>query len=86
MPRVIAMHDVDDVEHWLSSPRREEIFEGVAFDMVTFVHPTEPNKVGLSANIPDLDRFLEINNGPIGQEAMLHDGVHPDTIVVMIEA
>ncbi len=86
MPRVIAMHDVDDVEHWLSSPKREEIFKDVAFDMVTFVHPTEPNKVGLSANIPDLDKFLEINNGPIGQEAMKHDGVHADTIVVMIEA
>lgn len=27
MPRVIAMHDVDDVEHWLSSPKREERLE-----------------------------------------------------------
>lgn len=86
MPRVIAMHDVDDAEHWLSSTKRDEIFKDVAFDIVTFVHPTEPNKVGLSANIPDLDRFLEINNGPIGQAAMKHDGVHPDTIVVMVEA
>ena len=86
MPRVIAMHDVDDVEHWLSSPKREEIFKEVAFDMVTFVHPKEPNKVGLSATIPDLDKFLEINNGPIGQAAMEHDGVHADTIVVMLEA
>ncbi|WP_171210370.1 MULTISPECIES: hypothetical protein [unclassified Ruegeria] len=86
MPRVIAMHDVDDVEHWLSSPKREEIFKDVVFDMVTFVHSTEPNKVGLSANIPDLDKFLEINNGPLGQAAMKHDGVHADTIVVMIEA
>jgi hypothetical protein len=80
------MHDVDDVEHWLSSPKRDEIFKEVAFDMVTFVHPTEPNKVGLSANIPDLDKFFEINNGPVGQAAMKHDGVHADTIVVMLEA
>ncbi|CUH45531.1 hypothetical protein [Ruegeria atlantica] len=86
MPRVIAMHDVDDVEHWLSSQQREDIFKDVAFDMVTFVHPTEPNKVGLSANIPDLDKFLEINNGPIGQAAMKHDGIQADTIAVMIEA
>ncbi len=86
MPRVIAMHNVDNVEHWLSSPKRDEIFKEVAFDMVTFVHPSEPNKVGLSANIPDLDRFLEINGSPIGQAAMKHDGVQPDTIVLMVEA
>ncbi|WP_282154371.1 hypothetical protein [Ruegeria atlantica] len=86
MPRVIAMHNVDNVEHWLSSPKRDEIFKEVAFDMVTFVHPSEPNKVGLSANIPDLDRFLEINSSPIGQAAMKHDGVQPDTIVLMVEA
>ena len=86
MPRIIAMHDVEDVEHWLSSPKRDEIFKDVAFDMVTFVHPTEPNRVGVSANIPDVDKFLEINSGPIGQAAMKHDGVHPDTIVLMVEA
>ncbi|MFK8036374.1 MAG: hypothetical protein AB8B94_19755 [Hyphomicrobiales bacterium] len=86
MPRIIAMHDVDDVERWLASPKRDEIFKNVAFDMVTFVHPVEPNKVGLSANIPDIDKFLEINNGPIGVEAMKHDGVHADTVVFMVEA
>lgn len=86
MPRVIAMHDVDDVEQWLASPKRDEIFKEVAFDMVTFVHPTQPNKVGLSANIPDIEKFLEINNSPLGMAAMKHDGVHPDTVVMMVEA
>ncbi|MEM7445731.1 MAG: hypothetical protein AAF414_20590 [Pseudomonadota bacterium] len=86
MPRIIAMHDVDDVDHWLSSSKRHEIFKDVATDMVTFVDPTEPNKVGLSATIRDLDKFLEINNGPIGEAAMKHDGVHADTIVFMVEA
>jgi len=86
MPRVIAMHDVDDVEYWLSSTKRDEIFKDVAFDMVTFVHPTEPNKVGISANIPDVDKFLEVNSSPSGLAAMKHDGVHPDTVVLMVEA
>ncbi|MEP0521944.1 MAG: hypothetical protein ABJO09_18090 [Hyphomicrobiales bacterium] len=86
MPRVITMHEVDDVEHWLASPKRDEIFKDFASDMVTFVHPTEPNKVGLSASIPDIDKFLEINNSPIGKAAMKHDGVHAETIVFMIEA
>ncbi len=66
MPRVIGMHDVDDVEHWLASPKRDKIFKDVAVDMVTFVHLSEPNKVGLSANISDLEKLLEINNSPLG--------------------
>lgn len=74
MPRVITMHDVDDVEHWLASPKRDEVFKDIAFNMVTFVDPTEPNKLGLSAN------------SPIGEAAMKHDGVHADTIVFMVEA
>lgn len=86
MPRVIAMHDVDDVDHWLSSPKREEIFKDVATDIVTFVHPAEPNKVGVSMTITDLDGFNAIQQGPIGAKAMKHDGVHPDTIVAMVEA
>lgn len=86
MPRVIAMHDVDDVDRWLASSKRDEIFKEVAFDMVTYVNPSEPNKVGLSANIPDIEKFLEINNSSAGQAAMQHDGVHPDTIHICIEA
>ena len=86
MPRVIAMHDVDNVEHWLASPKRDEIFRDVVFDMVTFVHPTDPNKVGLSANISDIEKFLEVYNGPLGVAAMEYDGVRPDTVVMMVEA
>lgn len=80
------MQDVDDVKHWLASQKREEIFKDVAFDMVAFVHPTEPNKAGISANIPDPQKFLEINNGPIGETSMKHHGVHADTIFFMVEA
>lgn len=58
----------------------------VAFDMVTFVHPTDPNKVGISARIPDIEKFLEINDGPLGVAAMKHDGVRRETIVMMVEA
>lgn len=86
MPRIIATHNVDDVEHWLSSTKRDEIFKEVAFDIVTFVDSSEANKVGISANIPDLDKFLEINGSPAGEAAMKHDGVHPNTIVLMVEA
>jgi hypothetical protein len=30
MPKLIATHEVDDVTHWLSSPKREEVFGSVA--------------------------------------------------------
>ena len=43
MPRIIAIHEVDDAEHWLASSKRDEIFKGVASNIVTFVHRFEPN-------------------------------------------
>ena len=37
MPKLIATHEVNDVAHWLSSKKREEVFSGVAKDIRTFV-------------------------------------------------
>ncbi|NKB52190.1 MAG: hypothetical protein GKR97_08215 [Rhizobiaceae bacterium] len=54
MPRIISTHEVDDVAHWLASPKREELFGGVAENIRTFVHPTEPNQVGLTMDIADM--------------------------------
>ena len=39
MPKLIATHEVDDVAHWLSSPKREEVFGSVASNISTFVDP-----------------------------------------------
>lgn len=61
MPRVVAMHDIDDVEHWLWSLKREEIFKGVMEDIVTFVHPTKPNRVGISATSPSWRPSMPFN-------------------------
>jgi hypothetical protein len=40
MPKLIVTHEVDDIEHWLASPKREEVFGGVATNIRTFVHDT----------------------------------------------
>ena len=48
MPRLIATHEVDDVAHWLTSPKRQEVFAGVAENIRTFVNPDDPNSVGLT--------------------------------------
>lgn len=42
MPKLIATHEVDDVAHWLSSPKRGEVFGSVASDIRTFVDPANP--------------------------------------------
>jgi hypothetical protein len=85
MPRVIATHEVDDVAHWLGSPKRAEVFGEVASDIVTFTDPQNPKRTGLSMTIKDLSAFQAVLDSPAGVEAMKYDGVNPDTLVVLIE-
>src|ERR1017187_8147974 len=54
MPTLIAFHEVDDVEHWLSSPKRAEVFGPLGIAIRTFRDPEGSNRVGLIANIPDM--------------------------------
>ena len=86
MPKVIATHEVDDVAHWLSSSKRVEVFGELASDIVTFTDPQNPKRVGLSMTIPDMAAFQAMLESPAGAETMKHDGVHPDTLVVLIES
>jgi hypothetical protein len=85
MPKLIATHEVDDVAHWLSSPKRAEVFSGVATDIQTYVDPTRPNHVGLSMNVADMAAFQAIMESDAGAEAMKYDGVHADTMVLLFE-
>ena len=85
MTKVIATHEVDDIAHWLASPKRAEVFSGVASNIQTYVDPTRPNQVGLSMDIHDMDGFQAIMASDVGAEAMKHDGVHPDTLLVFLE-
>ena len=59
MPKLIATHEVDDVAHWLASPKRREVFAGVATNITTYVRPSEPNRVGLSMDVADVAAFEE---------------------------
>jgi len=85
MPKLIATHEVDDVAHWLSSPKREEVFGPVASDISTFVDPNRPNQVGLSMAVADMAAFEAVMQSDAGAAAMAYDGVHPDTLVVYVE-
>lgn len=85
MPKLVATHEVDDIAHWLSSPKREEVFAGVATDITTFVHPSEPNRVALSMYVADMDAFRAVLKSEAGAAAMKYDGVRPETLVVYVE-
>jgi hypothetical protein len=85
MPKLIATHEVNDVAHWLSSKKREEVFGGVAKDIRTFVQPDAPNRVGLSMEVAAMDAFQAIMQSEAGAAAMKHDGVRPETLVVLVE-
>jgi len=86
MPKLIITHEVDNVDHWLASPKRQEVFAGVAENIVTYVHPTEANKVGLTMSVDDMDALGALLQSDVGAAAMKHDGVRPDTIVMLISA
>ena len=83
MPKLIATHEVDDVEHWLASPKREEVFGGVATNIKTFVH--DSSRVALSMDVADLEAFDAVMKSEAGADAMKYDGVRPETLVVFVE-
>ena len=87
MPTVIAHHDIKDTAHWLASPKREEFFGPLGVTNVrTFVDPQNPARVALLMDIPDMDAVMAAMQTPEAAAAMEHDGVLPDTLVILVEA
>ncbi len=85
MPTVIIIHEVDDVDHWVKSPKREEFFGPLGMTARTFIDPDGSNRVGLIAEVPDMDTFQQSLQSEAAAEAMKHDGVRPETIRVFVE-
>jgi hypothetical protein len=85
MPTVLVIHDVDDVDHWLSSPKRKQVFEPLGITVRTFRGAEGSKQVGLLAEIPDMSKWDEVLQSEAGAEAMRYDGVHPESIVVLTE-
>lgn len=87
MPTVFGYHDVKDRDHWLASPRREEFFGPLGVTNIrTFVDPGNPTRVGLLMDVPDLDAVQAAMESEAAAEAMAHDGVVPETLVILLEA
>ena len=87
MPTVIGHHDVKDTDHWLASPRREEFFGPLGVTNIrTFVDPQNPTHVAVLMDIPDMDAVMAALQTQSGADAMEHDGVLGETLVILVEA
>lgn len=85
MATVIGVHEVDDVAHWLKSPKRAEFFGSRGMTAKTFVSPGGGRRVGvIIENVPSLDALKQALQSAEGIAAMKHDGVHADTVEIFI--
>jgi hypothetical protein len=87
MPRVIAVHEVKDLQHWLSSPKREEVFGPLGVTEIrTYVDPEGSKRVGLTMNVADMGAVMAWIETQEAADVMEHDGVIPETMVILIES
>jgi hypothetical protein len=87
MPTIIGYHDVKDTDHWLASPKREEVFGPLGVTNIrTFVDPTNRTRVGVLMDVPDMDAVMALMETQEGADAMAYDGVVRETLVILVEA
>ena len=87
MPTVIAHHDVKDKDHWLASPKREEVFGPLGVTNIrTFIDPQNPAQVAVLMDVADMDVLMAAMQSEAMAEAMAYDGVLGETLVILVEA
>jgi len=86
MTTLIITHEVDDVDHWRRSTRREDYFGPLGITARPFVDPDGSTQVGLIVECPSLEAFQEALQGQGAADAMTFDGVHPDTLRMLVES
>jgi hypothetical protein len=86
MATMLVFHEVEDVDEWLRSPRREEIFSPIGVTVRLFRDPQGSNRVGMILEVPDMAAFEEMLASDPDMEAAKADGVRIDTAVFLNEA
>ena len=87
MPTAIGHHDVNDTNHWLASPNREEFFGPLGVTNIrTFVNPQNPTQVAVLMDVADMDVVMAAMNTEAAQRVMAEDGVLPETLVILVES
>jgi hypothetical protein len=87
MPTIIGYHDVKDTDHWLASPKREQVVGPLGVTNIrTFVDPQNPTHVAVLMDVADMDALTAAMDSGAAAEAMAYDGVLPETLVILVEA
>ena len=86
MTTVMIFHEVDDVDHWVRSPKREEFFGPLGMTARPFVDPDKTNRVGLIVTVPDMATLQTALASPAAADAMKFDGVRPETMLMLVES
>ena len=86
MATYIAFHEVDDVDHWLHSPKRQELVGPMGITGQLFTDTARSNRVAVILEIPDMAAFQELLQSEAGADAMKFDGVRPETMVIFEKA
>jgi hypothetical protein len=87
MPTVIGHHDISKgKDHWLASLKREQLFGPLGVTNIrTFVSPQNPTQVAVLMDVPNLDALMAAMQNEAAAEAMAHDGVMPESLVILVE-
>lgn len=87
MPTVVAHHDITKgKDHWLASPKREELFGPLGVTNIrTFVNPADPTQVAVLLDVPDMDKLAAAMQSQAAADAMANDGVVPESMVILVE-
>ena len=76
-----------DKDHWLASPKREEVFGPLGVTNIrTFVDPQNPTRVAVLMDVADMDAVMGAMQTKEMADAMEYDGVLPETLVILVEA
>ena len=88
MPTVIGHHDITKgTKHWLDSPKRKELFGSIGVTNIrSFVDPQNPTRVAIMMDVPDMDALAKVMQSQAAQDAMVYDGVVPETVVILVES
>jgi hypothetical protein len=87
MPTVIGYHEVKNTEHWLASPKREEVFGPLGVTNIrTFVDQENPKRTAVLMDVADMDAVMAAMQTREMADAMDYDGVLAETLVILTEA
>jgi hypothetical protein len=88
MPTIIGHHNITKgTKHWLTSPKRKEFFGSLGVTNIrTFVDPQNSTRVAVMMDVPDMDALAAAMQSKAAADAMVFDGVVPESLVILVES